>query len=321
MSFLDRNPNQSRRGVFLPFEISVSGVSGAICPEIVSWLALNSLGEIIMSERGLEQNTENREALMTGQGGIPSIFQSGRHRQHSLIFSERLLRSMAREKIPLLIFFESHVRLVYSSMVLEADRESHSLLIDRLSPEEGNAHLVPGHSLLLYGKSSGVETGFRARICGLEKIPSGEALLLEFPHETYHCQRREALRVSLPSDFPPVRISTRSGHQELAHLADLGAMGMRLLVAARDERGGHQQAFREDQIVLLPRIDFGTLVLPAMTARIIHLEPAGFDAGLPILSLGLQFLDLPEEISEPLATYIMKRDFDRLLSARDEHLA
>ena len=127
--------------------------------------------------------------------------------------------------------------------------------------------------------------------------------------------------MSLPSDFPPVRISTRSGHQEIAHLADIGAMGMRLLVAARDEKGGAQQAFREEQIVLLPRIDFGTLVLPAMTAKVIHLEPAGFDSGLPILSLGLRFLDLPEELSDPLASYIMKRDVDRLLSARDEHLA
>ena len=258
---------------------------------------------------------------MTEQGSIPSLFMSGQHRQHSLIFAGRLLRSMIREKTPLLVFFETHIHLLYSSMVLEAERERNSLLLDPLTPEEGNSHLVQGHTLILYGKSSGVETGFRARIRGLGKISSGRAILLDFPYETYHCQRRETLRVSLPSDLPPVRITTRSGHQELARLADLGAMGLRLLVGAHDEKGLPQRFFHEDQIVLLSQIDLGPLSLPALTARIVHMEAAGFESALPMLSLGLFFLDLPEEISEPLATYVMKRDFERLLSARDEHLA
>ena len=257
---------------------------------------------------------------MAKQGSIPTFFLSGRHRQHSLIFTERLLQSMIREKSPLLVFFETHIHLVYSSMVLEADRDGNSLLLDPLNPEEGNHHLVPGNSLVLYGKSSGIETGFRTRIRGLSEIASGRAVLLEFPHETYHCQRRETLRVPLPCDLPPVRISTRTGHQELARLADLGSMGMRLLVGAKDEKGLPQRTFQEDQIVLLPPIDLGTLSLPAMTARVIHLEQAGFESGLPILSLGLRFLDLPEELSESLATYVMKRDFERLLTARDDHL-
>ena len=258
---------------------------------------------------------------MPKQGSIPSFFLSDRHRQHSLIFIERLLQSMVREKSPLLVFFETHIHLVYSSMVLGADRNDNSLLLDPLNPEEGNAHLVPGHSLFLHGRSSGIETGFRARIRGISEISSGRAILLEFPYETYHCQRRETLRVPLPIDLPPIRISTRSGHQELARLADLGAMGIRLLVGARDENGLPQRAFREDQIVLLPGIDLGTLSLPAMTAKVVHLEQAGFESGLPVLSLGLRFLDLSEEISESLATYVMKKDVERLLMARDEHLA
>ncbi|MGC8529812.1 MAG: flagellar brake protein [Leptospirillia bacterium] len=258
---------------------------------------------------------------MAQQGIIPSFFQCGRHRQHSLIFTERLLQSMARERSPLLVFFETHIHLVYSSMLLGADREGNSLLLDPLNPEEGNNHLVPGHSLVLYGKNSGIETGFLARIRGLSEISSGRAILLEFPHETYHCQRRESLRVPLPSDLPPVRISTRTGHQEIARLVDIGAMGVRFLVEARNEKGLPQQAFREEQIVLIPKIDLGTLSLPSMTARLIHLERAGFESDLPLLSLGLRFLDLPEELSESLATYVMKRDVERLLSARDEHLA
>lgn len=258
---------------------------------------------------------------MSESRSIPSLFLSGEHRQNSLIFTERLLRSMAREKTTLLIFFETHIHLVYTSMVLAVDRDQNSLLLDPLNPEEGNVHLVQGRPLILYGKSTGIETGFKARIQKLTEISSGQALQLEFPYETYHCQRREALRVGLPSDLPPIRIATRNGHQELARLADLGAKGLRLLVNAKDEKGLPQHFFHEDHVVLLPRIDFGQFSLPAMTAKIIHIEPAGFEAGLPLLSLGLQFLDMPEDVSEPLATYIMKRDFERLISARDDHLA
>ena len=193
---------------------------------------------------------------MAESRSIPSLFLSGEHRQNSLIFTERLLRSMAREKTTLLIFFETHIHLVYTSMVLAVDRDQNSLLLDPLNPEEGNVHLVQGRPLILYGKSTGIETGFRARIQKLTEISSGQVLQLEFPHETYHCQRREALRVGLPSDLPPIRISTRNGHQELARLADLGedprdAIGMGVGVAVGHGVNGHGGV--EPQLIGLTR--------------------------------------------------------------------
>ena len=82
------------------------------------------------------------------------------------IFSEYLLKVLAFERIPLVFLFDSHVRLIYSSMVIEADRRENLLLLDALHPEMGNDHLVSGSSVTFAGKAKGVETGFRARIRG-----------------------------------------------------------------------------------------------------------------------------------------------------------
>jgi len=258
---------------------------------------------------------------MEEQGSIPSFFFSDHYRHDSLRFSESLLRSMIREKTPLLVFFETHVNLVYSSMVLEADRSRDHLLLDSLHPEDGNRHLTPESPLILFGKTSGVETGFRARIRGPKKSGSGLCVSLFFPHETYHRQQREALRVPLPPDLPPVGVTTRSGHQEPAHLVDIGVQGVRILVLAKNERGEPQSFYNEEQTLLLSRIDLDGFSLPPVSGKIVHIEPAGREGGEPLLSLGLHFCDLPGELSETLATFVMRRDHERLRTARCEHLA
>lgn len=258
---------------------------------------------------------------METPGSIPSFFFSDRFRQDSLLFSESLLRSMIREKTPLLVFFETHVHLVYTSMVLEADRSRNHLLIDALHPEEGNGHLTPESPLILFGKTSGVETGFRARIRGGEGAGSGRSVQLYFPFETYHCQRRDNLRVPLSPEVAPVRMTTRTGQQELARLVDIGRQGIKVLVLAKNERGEPQSFYREDQILLLSRIDLDGLSLPPLSGKIVHIEPAGREGGEPLLSIGLRFCDLPGDLSEALATFVMRRDHERLRTARGEHLS
>ena len=252
---------------------------------------------------------------MGAESAMPHLFRKP-FRQESVLFSEYLLKLMAFDKVPLVFLFDSHVRLVYATMVLDADRREDLVLLDGLHPEIGNEHLVPGGSVIFYGKANGVDTGFRARIRGGDKVGDQRIVRLFFPHETFHAQRRATLRVSLPPSTPPVRLTKTNGSQETVRPVNLGSSGMRVLFPEKNERGEPNDLFREGDTVLLESTDLDGFRLPPLSARVIYLEHSGRETGTDLMAMGIEFLDFPEECEEPLIAYISRKDREHLKNLR-----
>ena len=234
------------------------------------------------------------------------------------IFSEYLLKVLAFERIPLVFLFDSHVRLIYSSMVIEADRRENLLLLDALHPEMGNDHLVPGSSVTFAGKAKGVETGFRARIRGGTTVAGQRAVSLFFPHETYYAQRRQALRVPLSPTTPQVRLTKPHSGQELVNPVNVGSGGMRVLFPAKNEKGEPNDLFREGDTVLIESADLGGFLLPPLSGRIIYLEYSGRETGTDLMAMGILFLDFPKECEEPLIDFVARKDRENLKNIRND---
>lgn len=246
---------------------------------------------------------------------MPQLFRRG-FRQDSVLFSEYLLKLMAFERVPVVFLFDSHVRLVYATMVLEADRKDGRVVLDALHPEIGNNHLVPGSPVTFYGKANGVNTGFRARIRGGDTVRGQPVVLLFFPHETYHAQMRNALRVTLPPSTSPVRLTKTNGVQEMVRPVNLGSGGMRVLFPEKNEKGEPNDLFREGETVLLEAADLDGFRLPPLSGRVIYLEHSGRETGTDLMAMGIAFLDFPEECEEPLIAYISRKDRESLKNLR-----
>lgn len=246
---------------------------------------------------------------------MPHLFRKP-FRQDSALFSEYLLKLMAFDRVPLVFLFDSHVRLVYATMVLEADRREDLVVLDGLHPEIGNDHLVPGSFVTFYGKANGVDTGFRARIRGSDTVRGQRVVRLFFPHETYHAQRRSDLRVPLPPSTPPVRLTKTNGSQEMVRPVNLGSSGMRVLYPEKNERGEPNDLFREGDTVLLESADLDGFRLPPLSGRVIYLEHSGRETGTDLMAMGIAFLDFPEESKEPLIAYISRKDRESLKNLR-----
>ncbi|MCL4486262.1 MAG: flagellar brake protein [Nitrospirae bacterium] len=247
---------------------------------------------------------------------MPHLFRK-KFLQKSDIFSEYLLKLMAFERTPLVFLFDTHVRLVYSSMVLDADRRDNLTLLDGLQPDLGNDHLVPGSSVTFAGKANGVETGFRARIREGSSSSGGQRVVrLYFPHETYHAQKRGALRVSLPPSTPPVRLTKTNGGQELVRPVNVGRGGMRVLLPEKNEKGELRDLFREGDTVLLESADLDGFRLPPLSGRVVYLEHSGRETGTDLMAMGILFLDFPEEYEEPLQAFVARKDREHLKNLR-----
>ncbi len=233
-------------------------------------------------------------------------------------FSEYLLKVLAFDRIPVVFTFDSHVRLIYSSMVIEADRRENLILLDALHPEMGNDHLVSGSSVTFYGKAKGVETGFRARIRGGTTVGGQRAVSLFFPYETYHAQRRQALRVPLSPSTSPVRLTKSGGGQELVRPVNVGSGGMRVLFPEKNEKGEPNDLFREGETVLIESADLGGFRLPPLSGRIIYLEHSGRETGTDLMAMGILFLDFPKECEEPLIDFVARKDRENLKNIRND---
>jgi c-di-GMP-binding flagellar brake protein YcgR len=222
------------------------------------------------------------------------------------------------EKSPLLFLFESHVRLIYTTMVLDADKECDTVLLDALHPDMGNSHLVPGTKALFFGKVKGIDTAFRATILGQKAASTERAVLLTFPFETYYFQRRSFLRVPLSIDLPSVCLRKTNGLMGEVRPVDLGGGGIRVLLPEKKPNGDINEIFDVGDLVLIERIAFEGFLLPPLTGTVVHREHAGRDAGGDLQGLGIAFVDFPSAYEEPLLSYISKKDREMLKNLRFE---
>jgi c-di-GMP-binding flagellar brake protein YcgR len=254
---------------------------------------------------------------MGSENLIPHFFLS-KYRQKSPLFVESLLHMLSFEKTPVLFLFDSHIRLVYTSMVLGVDREGGTLLLDALHPDMGNDHLVPGTPVTFFGRAKGIETGFRSRILGTASATGGRAVRLVFPSETYYLQRRSALRVPLPPGMPPVCVRKTSGAMEEIRPVDIGGGGLRGLYPEKTLLGQPNLVFEEEDLVLMEGVEFDNYRLPPVSGRVAHIEHSGKEAGEELAGVGIEFLDFPPEYQEDLITYVSRRDRELLRNFRLE---
>jgi c-di-GMP-binding flagellar brake protein YcgR len=238
------------------------------------------------------------------------------YRQKSALFSEYLLKMLAFEKSPILFLFDSHVRLVYTTMVLDADRVEGTTLLDGLHPEMGNDHLISGTPVTFFGRMKGIDTGFQARIQGKGPYSGSKSVLLSFPFETYYLQRRTSLRVPLPEGLPPVCLRKIHGASAEVRPVDVGGGGLRVLLPERTPLGQPNDIFDVGDLVLIERIDFDGFHLPPLSGRVVHREHSGKEAGENLQGIGIAFVDFPKECEEPLLSYVSRRDRELLKNYR-----
>ena len=248
---------------------------------------------------------------------VPRLFLP-MYRQKSALYTEYLLKMLSFEKSPLLFLFESHVRLIYTTMVLDADKEGATVLLDALHPDMGNSHLVPGTKVVFFGKLKGIDTGFRATILGQKTVSAERAVLLSFPFETYYLQRRSSLRVPLPVDLPLICLRKTNGLMGEVRPVDLGGGGLRVLLPEEKPNGDLNETFDVGDLVLIEMLAVEEFLLPPLTGRVVHREHAGRDAGGDLQSLGISFVDFPSAYEEPLLSYVSKKDREMLKNLRFE---
>ncbi|NEV60520.1 flagellar brake protein [Thiorhodococcus minor] len=116
---------------------------------------------------------------------------------------------------------------LYDSRILEFDTASQSLLLEALTPSEGEIRLRPEQDLYVYATMRGIAIRFTTAVERVETTEAGDHYVCAVPEQMLYLQRRDIFRVPLPRhDHRTVAIRAEDASREIvARLKDLSIKG------------------------------------------------------------------------------------------------
>lgn len=194
-----------------------------------------------------------------------------------------LLGRLIKARVPITVMLPEREGF-FSSVLLELDRDSNTLVADELLPARGHASMQSGIELRLLCRLDGIELRFRTKVLVVSPTQLGAIYRLGVPTGLDYMQRREAFRVPVsPTLAIPVELGS-NGTRLKGTLVDISHTGLR--VALRGQRELPPAELLSCQVDLPP----GSIRADVEPR---HSEPDR--RGLGMVYVGLRFIELSRE--------------------------
>jgi c-di-GMP-binding flagellar brake protein YcgR len=186
----------------------------------------------------------------------------------------------------------------YTSAVLEVDLQHGQVVLDELTPAEGNTRVEKTRRLHVTGRLAGAQVRFRGDVHKIETGADAIRYVLTLPEYITHEQRRNAFRVRIPlgQSYPVVLVCEGQGSYE-GELYDISNTGLGLYVApgtpvATDD--GHRYVCRI-------RIPQGGELSAEIELRFVSLDQRGHH-----LQVGGRFINLLGPQRNAMERFVMQ---------------
>lgn len=137
-----------------------------------------------------------------------------------------VLRKLALSKQSITIRIESKLKR-YQSKIVNANLETLSFNLERLSPEEGNRIVTAGNRFDIEAQYQGAKIGFRVDN-RMSFQPEHQQYRVEFPSEIHYLQRRSCFRVEQGVNDIQVRLGDNMDERITSgRLVDLSSTGFK----------------------------------------------------------------------------------------------
>lgn len=215
-----------------------------------------------------------------------------------------LLGRLIKERVPITVMLPGREGF-FSSVLLELDRDSNTLVADELLPARGHASMLPGIELRVLCRLDGIELRFRSKVLAVSAAQPGATYRLSVPEGLDYLQRRQVFRVPVsPALAIPVELGS-NGTRLKGTLVDISHTGLR--VALRGQRELPPAELLSCQVGLPPG-SISAEVEPR------HSEPDR--RGLGMVYVGLRFIELSREQLRLISRFTANMQRDQLRARR-----